>query len=132
MIGIDTNLLVRHLMADDEKQARLARTLFSRECSAESPGWINRIVLCELVWVLERAYGCSRDDVANALEALVQTAEFRVEDVSAVWQALGAYRRGTADFADALLARINTGRGCEATVTLDRKASRLPGMRLLS
>jgi predicted nucleic-acid-binding protein len=132
MIGIDTNLLVRHLVEDDERQARLARELFRRECSVDEPGWINRIVLCELVWVLERAYEYPRAQIADALEALAQTAEFRLEDSAAAWSALGAYRRGAADFADALLAATNRERGCENTITLDRKAARLDAMRLLA
>lgn len=132
MIGIDTNLLVRHLVQDDEKQARLARDFFRRECSVESPGWINRIVLCELTWVLERAYRYTREEVAGALGALAQTAEFRLEDSAAVWSALGSYREGVADFADALLAVTNREQGCSTTATLDRKAARLAGMRLLS
>jgi predicted nucleic-acid-binding protein len=131
MIGIDTNLLVRHLVQDDEAQARLARDLFRRECSADDPGWINRIVLCELTWVLERAYDYRPAEIADALEALAQTAEFLLEEGAAVWSALRVYREGVADFADALLAATNRERGCETTVTLDRKASRLDSMRLL-
>jgi predicted nucleic-acid-binding protein len=131
MIGIDTSLLVRHLVQDDEAQARLARDLFRRECSADDPGWINRIVLSELTWVLERAYDYRRAQIADALEALARTAEFLLEDGAAVWSALRSYRQGTADFADALLAAINRDRGCETTVTLDRKAGRLESMRLL-
>jgi predicted nucleic-acid-binding protein len=132
MIGIDTNLLVRHLVQDDEGQACAARDFFRQECSAVSPGWINRIVLCELTWVLERAYRYSRAEVAAALEALAETAEFRLEDSVVVWSALRSYREGIADFADALVAATNRQRGCETTVTLDRKASRLGDMRLLS
>lgn len=131
MIGIDTNLLVRHLVQDDDKQARLAREFFRRECSVDNPGWINRIVLCELTWVLERAYQYSRKEVADAMEALAQTAEFRLEDSASVWKALGRYREGTADFADALIAATNCENGCGTTATLDRKAARLEGMRFL-
>lgn len=131
MIGVDTNLLVRHLVQDDEAQARMVRRFFRRECTVESPGWINRIVLCELVWVLERAYRYSRAEIADALEALAQTAEFRLEDGAAVWAALQEYKAGIADFADNLLSITNRERGCEATATLDRKAGRLAGTRLL-
>jgi predicted nucleic-acid-binding protein len=131
VIGIDTNLLVRHFIQDDMVQARAAQTFFRHELSIENPGWINRVVLCELVWVLERAYRCTREQVITALEALAQTAEFRLENLPAVWQALHAYKESGADFADALLAVTNREYGCEVTVTFDRKAARLAGMRVL-
>ena len=130
MRGVDTNLLVRYLVQDDEEQSRLAREFFERECSADDPAWINRVVLCELCWVLERSYGCTREQVAEAMTAILQTSEFRVEDLSAVWQAIRLYRSG-GDFADALLVRTNAERGCTETVTFDRKAAAMGLMRLL-
>ena len=57
MIGLDTNILVRYLVEDDAKQASKAAHLIETRCTEDSPGFINRVVLCELVWVLESAYG---------------------------------------------------------------------------
>jgi predicted nucleic-acid-binding protein len=36
------------------------------------------------------------------------------------------------DFADALISALGTWAGCEATLTFDHKATRIPGIRLLS
>ena len=49
MVGLDTNVLVRHLVQDDETQAKLARELIEGRCRATEPGHITLIVLCELV-----------------------------------------------------------------------------------
>lgn len=57
MIGIDTNVLVRHLVQDDPAQSRAASQVITERCTRDEPGFINRIVLCELVWVLESASG---------------------------------------------------------------------------
>jgi predicted nucleic-acid-binding protein len=122
---------VRHFVEDDAAQAYAVRLFFRRELSVENPGWINRVVLCEPVWVLERAYRCTREQIIAALEALAQTAEFRLENLPAVWRALHAYKGNGADFADALLAVTNRECGCKVTVTFDRKAARLDGMRVL-
>lgn len=132
MIGIDTNVLVRYIVQDDIEQASKAAALLKSKCTREQPAWINKIVLCELVWVLERAYKSPRDEIANVLEAITQTAEFQIEDLGCVWAALGAYRRQDTDFADALIAATNLARGCSTTVTFDRKATRLSGMSLLT
>lgn len=125
MIGLDTNVLVRYLVQDDAEQARRATSLITGACTRESPGFINRIVLCELVWVLEDAYGYSKDAIAGALEKVLQTSQFRVEDIQVAWVALRRYQRSRADFADCLLGAVNRRAGCDRTVTFDRQASKL-------
>ena len=52
-----TNVLVRYLAQDDPGQSRKAMQLLTKQCTRSDPGFINRIVLCELEWGLERAYG---------------------------------------------------------------------------
>ena len=55
MIALDTNVLVRYLVADDAGQAEAAQALLAG-LTAERPGFVCREVAVELVWVLERAY----------------------------------------------------------------------------
>lgn len=131
MYGIDTNVLIRYLVQDDPRQGRAASRFVRSSCTPESPAFLNRIVLCETVWVLETAYGYARDQIAEVLERILRTIQFRVEDPSETWSALSGYRRGVADFADVLLARTNARSGCKETVTFDRKAARFPGFRAL-
>jgi predicted nucleic-acid-binding protein len=126
MIGIDTNVLARFLVQDDRDQAAKAARFIVHECSVESPGFINRIVLCELVWVLESAYDYPREKVALALEKILRTRQLKVEDPQEAWTAFREYQDG-ADFADALIAAVNRRLGCERTVTFDRRAARRPG-----
>jgi len=132
MIGLDTNVLVRFLVQDDAEQAALADEFLREHCTHENPGWINRIVLCELVWILERAYGCSREEVRNTLVGLCRSSELAVEDPSSVWRAIEAYGSGRADFADALMVETNLLCECEETVTFDREAAGPRGARLLA
>lgn len=131
MIGLDTNILVRHVVHDDPGQSRKAAQLIARECTRETPGFINRIVLCEVVWVLESAYGCSKGEIAGVLEKVLRTSQFQIEDVQAAWTALRLYQKGKADFADCLLGTVNRQHGCERTVTFDRQAGVLEGFELL-
>jgi len=56
LIGLDTNVLIRYIVQDDEQQARLATDVIENQCSIENPAFINEITLCEIVWVLKRAY----------------------------------------------------------------------------
>lgn len=131
MKGLDTNVLVRFLVKDDRRQAATAGAFIRGHCTAESPCYINRIVLCELEWVLESAYLYSRRVVAEVIEKIMRTGEFVIEDADEAWVALGAYRDGGADFADCLLAQTNLARGCDATATFDRKAGLTNGFQPL-
>ena len=131
MNGLDTNILVRHLVQDDPAQAALVGRFIQDECTQDEPCVLNRIVLCELLWVLERAYGYSRETISEALEQVVRTSQFQIEDLQAVWSALRTYRKTTADFSDCLLGETNRQLGCASTVTLDKRASRLDSFRLL-
>lgn len=49
-------------------------------CTRETPGWINRVVLCELVWVLESSYCYDRSQVADVVENLLKADDLVVED----------------------------------------------------
>jgi len=132
MIGLDTNVLVRLLTRDDPNQGRLAQHFIDRHSSSEDPAFINRVVVVELVWVLESYSDYSRSQIADAVESLLSTANFRVEDQSAFRSAVKAYREG-ADFADALIATINDWRGCSATATFDADArKKLPNFTLIT
>ncbi len=131
MKGLDSNVLVRYLVADEPAQTKRAAKFIETECTQDDPGFLNRIVLCELVWVLRGAYGYRRDEITVPLKKLLQTAEFRVEDPSAAWNAVRLYETGQCDFADAYLAYTNRAAGCETTVTFDQKASRVEGFEAL-
>jgi predicted nucleic-acid-binding protein len=132
MMGLDTNVLVRHLVQDDPAQSRLASTFIAEECSDKDPCFVNRIVLCELVWVLETAYRYPRETVSAALTGLMRTRQFHIEEFASAWRALECYRTGTADLADCLLAQTNRALGCPETVTFDKKAACVTGFRLLT
>jgi len=132
MIGLDTNVLVRYLTQDDPTQSAQANALIEQQLSAVEPGIIGHIVLCEVGWVLSRAYGYTREQVADALAALLTCREFQVEAPDLGILALQDYRQGTADFSDYLLGRAHQRLGARHTVTFDRKAAKAPQFTLLA
>jgi predicted nucleic-acid-binding protein len=123
VIGLDTNVLVRFLVRDDAAMAERAEHAIRERCSPEQPGFINHIVLCELAWVLERAYDYQRADVASVLDALCRATDFRVEATEVVRLAIIRFAAGRADFADYLVGLINQAATCLATLTFDRHAA---------
>ncbi|RKX37446.1 MAG: PIN domain-containing protein [Verrucomicrobia bacterium] len=131
MIGLDTNVLVRYIVQDDPEQARLATRALEAQCTAKSPGRINVIVLCELIWVLARGYGYGRQVVSLVIRRILSSPELLVEEDEAVWKALKVYEQGTADFSDYLLGLLNHRAGASPTLTFDRKAAKESFFELL-
>jgi predicted nucleic-acid-binding protein len=132
MIGLDTNVLVRYITQDDPQQSPQATQLIETSCTSATPGRVAHIVLCELVWVLRRAYGYTKPQVVEVLDQILVTAELDIENEGLAFQALDAYREGPADFSDYLLVLGNRAAGCETTYSFDaglcaHSAARLPG-----
>lgn len=130
MIALDTNVLVRFLVQDDPDQARLATEVID-QLSDAVPGFVSREVLVELVWVLERAYRLGRAEIAGALDGLLASTELTIEGADEVGPALELYRNDGFGFADLMIAAAARRAGATELVTFDRKAARLPGVRLL-
>jgi predicted nucleic-acid-binding protein len=131
VIGLDTNVLVRYLMQDDVRQAAAATRLLE-SLTPDSPGFVTTVSLVEFCWVLESAYGLAREQVLEALEAVLRTQELVVERAESVWQAVRLFAATNADFADCLIARVAVVAGCESVVTFDRAAVRSGAMTLVS
>ena len=122
MIGLDTNVLLRLFIADENpKQSERARS-FVAEQSKAGPLMVNAIVLAEFVWVLTKSLKMPKNDIVKYLDGLLQSDDLDVEQRSAAVAALGAYRNGRADFADYLLALINVELGCQSTASFDGNA----------
>ena len=131
MIGIDTNVLVRYLVQDDEQQASAATKIFE-QVSDLNPVFINNIVMCETVWVLSRAYKYKKSLIARTIEQILSTSNIEFENAEGVRKALRHYLTGNADFSDYLLAEINKENGVKTTYTFDRKAANNPLFSIVS
>ena len=132
MIGLDTNILIRYIVQDEPLQSRKAVKFIEQECSDESSVFINAIILCELVWVLESGYEYSREEISIVLEKILRTRQFYIADTHILWQALSDYQHKGVDFSDSYIAHYNIHSGCKTTITFDKKASRLAQMKLLT
>lgn len=126
MLGIDTNVLVRFLVRDDEAQFEKARRLIKREVSAEEEVLISLLVLLETEWVLRSRYGLHKTEIMAAISGLLDATELALEDEPAVEEALYTWKDSAADFADCLIGAHHRRLGCRATATFDARAVKLP------
>ncbi len=120
-IAVDTDVLVRYLTWDDEAQAEAAAAVIeSGEIIA-----ISTIVLCELAWVLKRAYRYRTDEIAEALHRIVTSHNVHVDRPSAE-AGLRMLQHG-GDFADGIVETDADRARCRHIVTLDREFAELLG-----
>lgn len=130
MVGIDTNILVRYITQDgDETEA--ANRFLENECSELNPGFLSLMVLCELVWVLRRAYKFEKMDICTILEKIFTTREFNIENSMIAWRALKLFKNSNADFSDHVIGENNSLHGVSTTMTLDKKAAKTANFTLL-
>ncbi len=126
MISLDTNVVVRYLVADDAQQAAAARSLIDSLTPGE-PGFISREVVIEIVWVLERAYRLERAQISEVLLELLATDSLVLETPGDVARAASAYRRGDAGFSDLMILAAARRQSALPLYTFDRRLARLAG-----
>jgi predicted nucleic-acid-binding protein len=116
MIAIDTNVVVRYLVADHRKQFARARTVIESQ-----PVFVCMTVVLEVEWVLRAIYRLARPAVLHALRSFAALPTVVVEDPAILAQALDWAGQGM-EFADAL--HLASASSCDAFVSFDRKLLR--------
>jgi predicted nucleic-acid-binding protein len=108
------------MIEDDERQAGLALRLLEEAEERDEQVFLSDIVLSELEWVLESAYGVPRGRILTAIGALQSDGRFCFDDPSRVNAALEFYRKGKGDLSDYLLGLQGEAVGARTTFTFDR------------
>lgn len=127
MLGLDTNVLVRLLVRDDEEQFDRALRLIRREAQAGTPVVVSHLVLLETEWVLRSRYKLGKADIFGAFSDLLSAADVSFEDEHSIEAALFIWKNSSAQFADCLIGTRYGTLGCNATATFDENAMKLPG-----
>lgn len=131
MAGLDTNVLVRLLVADDAAQLAQAKALVRSAQRNNETLSIPITVMLELEWVLRSRYGFSRNVIAMTMNHLLETRELAFQDEAALEQALFSFHDSKADFADCVHASLCAADGQSPLLTFDVQAARLPDTRLI-
>jgi predicted nucleic-acid-binding protein len=101
---VDTNLIVRYLVQDNERQARTAGKLFDACDRGDVVIVTLPAVLAECVFVLESFYQHPRGDIASALGRLISSPSVEISAPAIHLDALDRYRKTKVHFVDCLIA----------------------------
>jgi predicted nucleic-acid-binding protein len=118
-ITADTNVLVRAVTEDHERQSRTAQSVLKKADLVAIP--IS--ALCELVWVLSQGYKIPPTEIAEAIRRLINGANAVVNRPAA--EAGLALLEVGGDFADGVIAYEGSWLGADAFVSFDKKAVKL-------
>lgn len=116
MTGLDTNVLVRYLVQDDETQLRAVLALLLKK---KATFFVPDLVLVEADWVLTSLYHWTVEEVADAFARLLTIQNLSFEDEGRIRSALRAIRQG-ADLSDELIADRCRDMGCKSVATFDK------------
>jgi len=132
MPSLDTNVLVRWLVGDDERQSNRALSLLEAARADAFTLFVPITVTLELEWVLRSRYNFDKPTLMGVFTALLETQEIEFQDEAALERALHLYRRGPAEFADCLHTGICGMQARTPLLTFDAKSARLAGVELIA
>jgi len=129
--AVDTNLLVRYVVRDNEAQLLMVQDLV-RDCiRLQQSLYVPVTVALELEWVLRSSFGYDKNTVMGVLSDLLCAAELRFESERALEVALHQFRNGRAEFADCVHVALAMQAGEAPLWTFDKAAAKISGARLL-
>ena len=132
MPSIDTNVLVRLLMRDDEAQHARAQRLIRDNLAAGDGVFVPITVALELEWVLRSRFALDKRAVLRTFSQLLSTVELRFEAAAAIEWALRQYKDAATDFSDCLHAALAGQAGEKPLWTFDKAAAKVDGAQLLT
>jgi predicted nucleic-acid-binding protein len=126
MRSVDTNVLVRLVTRDDEKQVAAA------EAFVERGAWVPQLALAEATWVLSAVYDLDARAIATAVEMLLNHRDLTLEGSEVVASAVEVFRKRPAlGFSDCLMLEAARKAGHLPLGTFDRSLGRLEGAETL-
>ena len=101
---IDTNVILRYLMADHKKFSPKAKAFMVKVSQEKTKAEIPAVVIVECVYVMEKFYRIPKHEIADTLSRIFNFSGIANPDKSEILEALIKYEASNADIVDCLLA----------------------------
>ncbi len=124
MKAIDTNILIRFLVGDDNKQAKAVYNLFKDAESRKEELFVPLLVVLELIWVLESVYAIERSSLLDSVADLLIMPVLKFEHSDAIQKLIITAKNSNCDLSDLLIAHSARDSACEVVYTFDKKAAK--------
>jgi predicted nucleic-acid-binding protein len=131
MKALDTNVLVRFLVRDDEQQAKTIYRIFKQAESDKEALFVPLLVVLETIWVLESVYKIPRQEILGSINELILMPILEFEAQSAILSFVSSALETKMDLSDLLIANSARFSGCECVLTFDKSTSNFGLFELL-
>lgn len=132
MMALDTNVLIRFLVKDDERQAQCVYKLFKKSEERQEAIFVPLLVVLETTWVLQSAYEIADEEILSALSTLLLMPVLLFEAPSVLQGFIASAREVKLDLSDLLIAHAAKLSNCQSVYTFDKKAARFNYFELLN
>ena len=131
MKAVDTNVLIRFIMKDDEKQAQSVYQLFKQSEQNQQPLFVPLLVVLEVIWVLQSVYEIPDADIVQTFSDLLAISVLSFESENVLENFIESTANTSFDLSDLLIANSAYSSDCESIFTFDKKASKFKYFELL-
>jgi predicted nucleic-acid-binding protein len=118
---VDTNLFIRYLTNDNPQKAERVEKLLAQAASGKIRLVTAEMVLAEVIWVLESAYGLKAPEIAPMIKGILATPGLEVTNESLAERALGYYETCNIDFIDGYIAALMEKMGIIEVFSFNKK-----------
>ena len=132
MKALDTNVVIRFLVRDDEQQAKTVYRIFKKTETDREVLYVPLLVLLETLWVLESVYKIPRQEILDSMNDLILMPILEFEAQPAIQSFISSARETKTDLSDLLIAHAAKSAGCECMLTFDKEASAYEFFKLLT
>lgn len=131
MKALDTNVLVRFLVKDDERQSEIVYRTFKKAETDKNTFFVPLLVVLETLWVLDSVYKIARNGILDSINEVLLMPILKFEAQETIQRFIFLARENKIDLSDILIACSARLAGCESVLTFDKKASKFEYFELI-
>ena len=131
MKALDTNVLVRFLVKDDERQSEIVYRAFKQAETDKNTFFVPLLVVLETLWVLDSVYNIARNSILDSINEVLLMPILKFEAQATIQRFIFLARENRIDLSDILIACSAKLSGCKNVLTFDKKASRFEHFELI-
>jgi predicted nucleic-acid-binding protein len=131
MKALDTNVLVRFLVKDDERQSEVVYRAFKQAETDKNTFFVPLLVVLETLWVLDSVYNIARNGILDSINEVLLMPILKFEAQATIQRFILLARENKIDLSDMLIACSAKLSGCKSVLTFDKKASRFEDFELI-
>jgi len=118
---IDSNVILRFFLGDDEKQSRKAYEFIQALEAGNDEALLTEMVFAEVVWVLQKVYAVPRAEIALKFSRLIKGLGIKTVTFKSIFiEALKIYAETAIDIQDIFLSVLAQSYSC-TVVTFNKR-----------